>query len=978
MKKLAAIILSLLPLLAATAQQTELTSQEAKTLYKNTTKKRVSVHDPSVVWDSINTPNRYYIIGSHRGVAYSTDMQNWTGTSEQFAKVNEDGSVTTVSTSGGQMEANLRQVFSRHRTTTITKDGQQVAFGNYDATDWVRAIPDNNGNWDVNGVMWAPDMVWNPVMQKWCQYLSLNGNAWNSVIVLLTADKLTGPWVYEGPVVYSGFRSPSDPRVSWKKTDLELVIGEQASLPARYNHTSSGNGQMWGDWWPNNIDPCVFYDEEGELWISYGSWSGGIWTLKLNKENGLRDYDVTYPSTGYSSSSKNVTSDPYFGKKIAGGCYVSGEGPYIEHIGQYYYLFMSYGGFAPDGGYEMRVFRSENPDGPYKDAQGHSAIFTQWVLNYGGASADRRGEKIMGAYNGWGFQTVGECAQGHNSVIAAEDGRTYLIYHTKFNDGTIGHQVRVHQLFLNSDGWLVAAPFEYNGEELTDADMAQPTPLTAQDIAGTYDILVHKYAMDHNNMEEVTPVQISLEEDGTVRSTYVGTWAIDEGTSYLTIRLGATTYKGVILEEVMDQRNLHAVAFTACSGSGVNVWGYKRAPKYALAWQLNNQSLPVTNNQSVLQNLNLDALWQGDPNVTMHWSSSHPDIISEHGRYNPTGLTDDTDVTLTARLSAAGYYWQQEFTVKALSEQNALPTADWQTGMVAHYGFDDEALANSLNSGEQAELLRQSTTKVPALEDGDALRNGRYVHLNSGNVNRESFVQMPNPLYGHQLDEGATLCFWLRRTDANLWGTLYGFTAGDARLFMTGNLYTGYNDGAGNWLDINHPDRVKTSELKTAQWQLVTVVFKRTATSSTGGVTVYVDGVQKRNDNFNGQLGDKTISTKAAFEYGRIVDLLTASPTLCLGKGSFWGTPDACFDDVIVYDQPLSLSQIIYLNQMMNRVFNFSSLSSGIEALHPSPFTPHPSPFTLHPASVFDMQGRHVSQPQKGLYIINGKKQIIR
>ena len=61
------------------AQQTEVTTQEAKNLYKNTAKRRVSVHDPSVVYEP--STKRYYIFGSHRGCAYTTDMQNWTGAS---------------------------------------------------------------------------------------------------------------------------------------------------------------------------------------------------------------------------------------------------------------------------------------------------------------------------------------------------------------------------------------------------------------------------------------------------------------------------------------------------------------------------------------------------------------------------------------------------------------------------------------------------------------------------------------------------------------------------------------------------------------------------------------------------------------------------------------------------------------------------------------------------------------------------------
>lgn len=961
--------------LGMSAQESiELTSAEAKTLYKATTKRRVSVHDPSVVFDSISGNNRYYIIGSHRGVAYTTDMQNWTGATETFARVKDDGSIATVATNGNQMEANLRLVFSRHRTTTVPKGGEQVAFGNYDAQAWCRAIPDaTSGDWDVNGVMWAPDMVWNPVMQKWCQYLSLNGNDWASVIVLLTADKLTGPWVYEGPVVFSGFRTGTDERVSWKKTDLELVIGEQSSLPSRYNHPSKSNGQMWGDWWPNNIDPCVFYDEEGELWMAYGSWSGGIWMLKLNKENGLRDYDVTYTSD-YASKGKQCTSDPYFGKRIAGGCYVSGEGPYIEHIGQYYYLFMSYGGFAPDGGYEMRVFRSEKPDGPYKDASGRSAQFTSWVLNYGGANADKRGEKIFGSYNGWGFQTVGECAQGHNSIIAAGDGRTYLVYHTKFNDGTYGHQVRVHQVFLNKDGWLVAAPFEYNGEQLTDADMARPTPLSTSDIVGTYQILIHKYAMDHNNMEEVTPVEVTLADDGRVSGKYVGTWSIEEGTSYLTIRLGTVTYKGVIFEETMDQQSTHAVSFTACAPTGVNVWGYKMHPKYALAWQLNNQKMPVSNYASVKANLNLDGIWQGDANVSVQWTSSHPDIISEHGRYNPTGLQEDTEVTLTARIASGNYYWQQEYKVKALSEVNAAPTADWQTGMLAHYGFDDEALANTFNTTETASLLRKSTTKLPTLADDEPLRTGRYVHLNVGANGKESYVSMPNPLYGKELSDGATIAFWVKRTDANLWDALFGLANGDARLYLTGNLYVGYNDGAGKWLDINNPERVKPTQLGTGAWHFVTVTFERKATSTTGGVMLYIDGNRKTGDNFKGEIDGKAITNKAGFDYNLFVDHLAASPDLYLGNGSFWGSPDVCIDDVVVYDAPLSLQQVMALYSMENRAFDFHTLTAGIVEVKHDAQSASQSVFSLSGLRL----GTSTQHLPRGLYIVNGKKVVVK
>ena len=164
-------------------------------------------------------------------------------------------------------------------------------------------------------------------MQKWCMYLSINGDNANCSIVLLTADDIEGPYVYQAPIVMSGFFNST---FDYKKTNLEQVIGEQASLPARY---AVGTLNNWRHRWPNAIDPCVFYDKKGKLWMSYGSWHGGIFILELDETTGLRDYDVTYPETINGSNADDVRSDPYYGTKIAGGFQVSGEASYIEHIG---------------------------------------------------------------------------------------------------------------------------------------------------------------------------------------------------------------------------------------------------------------------------------------------------------------------------------------------------------------------------------------------------------------------------------------------------------------------------------------------------------------------------------------------------------------------------------------------------------------------------------------------------------------------
>ena len=427
--------------------------------------KRVSVHDPSIVWDP--TSQTYYIFGSHRASAKTKDLMSWTAFKAPWQTASNNNAANNVS-------------FTTPAVTKVKKGGQEYDL-NFDAQAWSKR---GNSGYTIDGNLWAPDVIYNKAMKKWCMYMSVNGDAWFSSIVLLTADNIEGPYRYQAPVVISGFKNGT----SYKDTDLEIVIGEQASLPGRYNV-----GNKWGERWPNNIDPCVFYDEAGKLWMSYGSWSGGIWMLELDENTGLRDYDVEYELTG---SGNGITIDPYFGKKIAGGYYASGEASYIEYIGGYYFLFVTNGGLAAggvandynNGGYQMRVFRSEKPDGPYVDANGNEAILPRYLLNFGANENDgNRGVNIFGAYGDWGNQTKGnssERSQGHNSIIAAEDGRTYLVYHTRFQNLGEAHEVRVHQVFQNEDGWLVAAPFEYTGEQVKSADITKTQQIATDKIAG--------------------------------------------------------------------------------------------------------------------------------------------------------------------------------------------------------------------------------------------------------------------------------------------------------------------------------------------------------------------------------------------------------------------------------------------------------------------------------------------------------------
>ena len=470
------------------------------------TYQKVTCHDPSIFRDKDGT---YYIFGSFLAAGRSENLYNWTSIDASFQSSFTEG---------------VRS---------------QIRAWNKDETA---------GNW--NDYLWAPDIVYNPVLGKYCIYLSANGDDWKSNIVLLTADNVEGPYEYAGTIVYGGFNAED-----YGQTDAPLVLGED-EIPERYV-THGVVNRKWGDKWPNCIDPCVFYDDDGNLWMSYGSWSGGIFMLELDENTGLRDYSVSYET--------NQHSDAYFGKKIAGGAYVSGEASYIQKIGNYYYLFISYGNLEAAGGYNVRIFRSENPDGEYVDLLGNSSYYDTYLFNYNQSV----GVRLFGGYK-WRNFNSGMVAQGHNSAFVDEDGRAYIVFHTRMDNGTEGHYVKVHQLFTTKEGWIVAAPYQTTGEALAAGGA------TVASVAGDYEVILHELDIDYKNLETKKPVFITLTEDGQITGDYEGSWSIEEGTSYITLILNGKEYSGVTLPMQIEYTTIETQIFTAVGlDNQVTVWGSK-------------------------------------------------------------------------------------------------------------------------------------------------------------------------------------------------------------------------------------------------------------------------------------------------------------------------------------------------------------------------------------------------------------------
>lgn len=339
---------------------------------------------------------------------------------------------------------------------------------------------------------------------------------------------------------------------------------------------------------PNTVDPDVFYDQDGTLWMVYGSYSGGIFIMEMNPETG-------FPLEGQG-----------YGKHLMGGNHSRIEGPYIIYSphSDYYYLFVTFGGLSYDGGYNMRVARSRNPDGPYLDALGNDMADVKSNPNlplFDDASIEPYAQKLMGNHfftredgepgTGTGF---GYASPGHNSAYYdPETGRYFLIFHTRFPGRGEFHQVRVHEMFMNEDGWPVVSPHRY-------------VPLTYLPYAGwpyrfgsypfymqrchqkaycwntstipTWEVTGDYKYIDHGkeiSAEIKISERITLNGDGRITGAVSGTWLRGNGNRIMIDLGGEEQYKGVLARGWNETSQQFVVSFTAMSDAGISVWGSK-------------------------------------------------------------------------------------------------------------------------------------------------------------------------------------------------------------------------------------------------------------------------------------------------------------------------------------------------------------------------------------------------------------------
>ena len=191
------------------------------------------------------------------------------------------------------------------------------------APEWIpKTVPENRGL-----SYWAPDII--KVGDRYLLYYSVSSmGTMTSAIGLATNPTL----------------DPDDPAYKW--TDQGIVV-------------QTHEGQA-GDAY-NAIDPALFQDRDGSLWMTFGSYWTGIKLIQLD------------PKTG-----KQIAPDS---KLVSLAYNRSIEAAHLCRHDDYYYLFVNWDSCCrgANSTYNIRVGRSKSVTGPYLDKAGVN------LMNSGGS-----------------------------------------------------------------------------------------------------------------------------------------------------------------------------------------------------------------------------------------------------------------------------------------------------------------------------------------------------------------------------------------------------------------------------------------------------------------------------------------------------------------------------------------------------------------------------------------------------------------
>lgn len=813
--------------------------------------RNASVHDPSIIKDP--KTGEYYVFGSHIDGAKSKDLVNW----DQFT----NGYTTPNNKVYGNLSENLAESFKWA--------------GEDDA--------DSKGGYAV----WAPDVFWNKHYVNedgskgaYMIYYSVSSTYIRSAIGIAVSKKIEGPFKYVDTIMYSGFTNKeaydqnSDVNKHWKNTNIQDLV-EDGSIDEVNPKWFTESGEFNNKLYTNAIDANILQGKNNKLYMTYGSWSGGTFVLELDKKTGLPKYPG---KDGKTKDGRMI--DRYYGTKIASGYGRSAEGTYAiyDKKTDYYYLYITYGGLASDGGYQMRQFRSKSPDGPYVDAKGNAAVFPKsfdkGVGNFPGNDDHKDiGNKMIGNFlfkrdlgeKGTGSGT-GYLSPGHNSyLIDKELGKEFIVTHARFPEQGEMHEVRVHQMFKNSDDWPVPTPYRYAGETIK--------KVSNDDVLGDYKYINHGKEITGELTESTW---IKFNKNQTISGAVTGKWKL-----YGNYRAKVTidnegTYDGVFIRQYDPTSKSWVMTFSAMSDEGKVIWGshVKASSNKELAKAI-KQELSTSFPSKVISNITLPEVATRGAQIT--WESSNPEVVSTKGLVTrPSFGSEDAVVDLSATIKVGDSIETLKIsvTVMAKAEGGLSAFYDFNDGFKDQSGNKEDATitGNRLNNTGGQITFAEGVVGQAAKFDGNS-----GLRLADGIITGETYT-VSMWLKPDQITEFTTAFFGARTS--NNWISILPKTS-------WGNTMVWSHNGD-NWYDA-----ISDKTIPVGEWSNLVL------TVNEGNVNFYINGEAK----YTGS-DFPNIFTSIDAEFGLGVN--------------YWDTPfKGLIDEVRVYDGvalPATELQSLYKN----------------------------------------------------------------
>lgn len=255
------------------------------------------------------------------------------------------------------------------------------------------------------GMPWAPDIQY--IDGMWYLYYSYSGFGKNKSAIGVAVNKTL---------------NPESPDYKWEDKGMILE-----SIPGR-------------DEW-NAIDANVALDDEGNAWLSFGSFWRGIKITKLDETHTrLTNPEVWYPISRRpeGTAPETVSTDTAVRPDPRGKDFDAGNGaveaPFIIKHGDYYYLFVSFDLCCrgAKSTYNVVVGRSKNIYGPYYDKKGVD------MMESGGTPVAQPNKQYVGI--------------GHNG-IGHFNGKDYIVMHGYDKDYNHNSMLVIREINWTKDGW---------------------------------------------------------------------------------------------------------------------------------------------------------------------------------------------------------------------------------------------------------------------------------------------------------------------------------------------------------------------------------------------------------------------------------------------------------------------------------------------------------------------------------------------